>query len=87
MWNLSLLLILMFFGNVYNCDHPAWGRESELVYMLLVHLYVNLACDTFCAFLLFLVLEDVCGLRLNKTESVVFKLWMLYFLRISFQII
>ena len=25
--------------------------------------------------------------RLNKTESAVFKLWMLYFQRISFQII
>ena len=40
----------------------SWRRE--LVYMLLVHLYVYLACITFCLFLFFLVSEVGCTLWL-----------------------
>ena len=42
-WSFVLQLSL-----VSNCDRLAWGRERELVYMLLLHLMVYFVCVTFC---------------------------------------
>ena len=49
--------------------------EKELVYKLLVHLYVYLACATFCLFLFLLV------------SGVGYGLWLWYSLDISFNIL
>ena len=39
----ALLFALAFFSPGSHCDHLAWGRERELVYALLVHLFVYFA--------------------------------------------
>ena len=63
MLSLTLLLGLIF---IQFCL-ALWSshvRKRELVYMLLVKLYVYLACVIFCLFLFLLVSEVGCGLWL-----------------------
>ena len=38
-----LSLALLFVLVVLHCDHLVWGRESELIYVLLMHLFVYFA--------------------------------------------
>ena len=48
MFSLALLFVLVFLRSFQHCDYPLGKRE--LVYVLLMHLYVYFARVNFCPF-------------------------------------
>ena len=49
MWRLALFLVFMS-GTILFSNVIALLGKRELVYMLLVHMFVNFVCVTFCLF-------------------------------------
>ena len=50
MFSLALLFVLVFLQSLYSIMITSLGEERELVYVLLVHLFVYFARVNFCPF-------------------------------------